>query len=273
MRLPIGFFLFAALGLNAQQLSYTGDHAWSSDSAVSRPAGRQNLRQADVMWAGRYWRFIDVRQKMNLPLMTTLNGNENQAPLWKVLQMGMQRNIPAYRDDAFTEKLSERETQMAWERVDTFLLASAEPPYTETPTPVASPFDPAGIRYFQIKEEWYFDRQRSQLDFRILGIGLVINQTDPRSGESQGLANMFWMRFSDIEPFLNAYSCYNPGNLAIPMSYQDVFRNRYFHSMIYKRDNVFDRELADYAQGLDILLEGEDMKKELRNFEEDLWER
>jgi hypothetical protein len=43
--------------------------------------------------------------------------------------------------------------------------------------------------------------------------------------------------------------------------------------MIYKRDNVFDRELADYAQGLDILLEGEEMKKELRNFEEDLWER
>jgi hypothetical protein len=91
MRLFIGFFLFAALGLNAQQLSYTGDHAWSSDSAVLRASGRQHVRQADVMWAGRYWRFIDVRQKMNLPLMTTLNGNENQAPLWKVLQMGLPR--------------------------------------------------------------------------------------------------------------------------------------------------------------------------------------
>lgn len=273
MRCLLGLLLVLTLGTNAQQLSYTGDHAWSSDSSVSRPAGRQHVRQADVMWAGRFWRFVDVRQKMNLPLMTALNGNENQAPLWKVLQWGMHRNIPAYRDDAFTEKLSEREVKMAWERVDTFLIASAEPPYTEIPTPVATPFDPGGIRYFQLKEEWYFDRQRSQLDFRILGIGLVVNQTDPRSGESQGLASLFWIRFSDIEPLLESYSCYNPGNLAMPMTYQDVFRNRLFQSTIYKRDNVFDRELADYAQGLDILLEGEEMKKELRNFEEDLWER
>lgn len=274
MRLLFGFVLFAALGLKAQQLSYTGDHAWSSDSAVPRPEGRQHLRQADVMWAGRFWRFIDVRQKINLPLSTTLQGNGNQAPLWKVLQTAIQNHhIPAYRDDALSEQLSQREANLVWERVDTLLLASAEPPYTETPTPIVSPFDPSGIRFFQIKEEWFFDRHRSQLDVRILTLGLVVNQTDPRSGESQGLANLFWIRYSDIEPLLNSYTCYNPGNLAIPMSYQDLFRNRYFHSMIYKRDNVFDRELADYAQGLDILLEGEEMKKELRNFEEDLWER
>lgn len=274
MRFLFGMFLFAALGLNAQQLSYTGDHAWSSDSAASRPEGRPHLRQADVMWAGRFWRFIDVRQKINLPLSTTLQGNGNQAPLWKVLQTAIQHHhIPAYRDDAFSEPLSKREVDLIWERVDTFMLASAAPPYTETPTPVVSPFDPSGIRFFQIKEEWFFDRHRSQLDVRILALGLVADQIEPRSGESQGLANLFWVRYSDIAPLLNSFSCYNPENLAVPMSYQDLFRNRLFHSMIYKRDNVFDRELADYAQGLDILLEGEEMKKELRNFEEDLWER
>jgi gliding motility associated protien GldN len=226
------------------------------------------------MWAGRFWRLIDIRQKLNLPLTASMQGNGNQAPLWKVLQTAiLNHQIPVYRDDAFAEPLTQTEAQRLWERIDTFMLASPEPPYTEKPTPVVSPFDPSGIRFFQIKEEWFFDRHRSQLDVQILGLGLVVNQTDPRSGEELGLANLFWMRFSDIEPLLNAFTCYNPGNLAIPMSYQDVFRNRLFHAMIYKRDNVFDRELADYAQGLDILLEGEEMKKELRNFEEDLWER
>jgi len=274
MRLSIGFLFIVGFGLKAQHQSYTGHHAWNSDSLVSRPAGSQHLRQADVMWAGRFWRYIDVRQKLNLPLSTTLHSNGNQAPLWKVLQTAIQNyQIPAYHDDALSEPLSKREANQIWERVDTFMLASAEPPYTEKPTPVVSPFDPDGIRFFQIKEEWFFDRHRSQLDVRILALGLVVNQTDPRSGESQGLANLFWVRFSDLEPILNAYSCYNPNNLAAPMSYQNLFRNRFFHSMIYKRDNVFDRELSEYAQGLDILLEGEEMKKELRNFEEDLWER
>jgi gliding motility associated protien GldN len=273
MRYVLIALFFPMSIFNAQELSYSGDHAWQQDSIQSQPSGRQFLRQADVMWAGRYWRFVDVRQKMNLPLISEMPSAARQIPLWKALKLAMENGIPAYRDDAFSEPLTPTEMSNIWLKTDTFMLASPEPPYLEKPTAISNPFDPISIRYFQLKEEWFFDRQRSQLDFRILGLGLVLLQTDPISGEQEGLANAFWMKFSDIEPILNSFQCYNPGNLASPMSYQDLFRNRMFHSMIYKKDNVFDRELADFAQGLDILLESEEIKKDLRNFEEDLWER
>ena len=47
---------------------------------------------------------------------------------------------------------------------------------------------------------------------------------------------------------------------------------RFFNSYIYKEQNVYDRRISEYAQGLDALLEAERIKLELLDFEQSLWE-
>jgi hypothetical protein len=45
-----------------------------------------------------------------------------------------------------------------------------------------------------------------------------------------------------------------------------------FASYIYKEENVFDRKITDYAQGIDAMLESDRVKRELIDFEEQMWE-
>jgi len=55
------------------------------------------------------------------------------------------------------------------------------------------------------------------------------------------------------------------------LSWDDLFEMRYFASTIYKEGNVYNRRIKDYSDGLDQLLEADKIKKELFNFEHDLW--
>jgi hypothetical protein len=45
-----------------------------------------------------------------------------------------------------------------------------------------------------------------------------------------------------------------------------------FASYIYKEDNVYDRQISDYAIGLDALLEAERIRNQMFLWETDLWE-
>ncbi len=55
-------------------------------------------------------------------------------------------------------------------------------------------------------------------------------------------------------------------------TYDEIFWKRVFGSYITKEENVYDREIADYAVGMDALLEAERIKNELSEFEHSLWE-
>jgi len=45
-----------------------------------------------------------------------------------------------------------------------------------------------------------------------------------------------------------------------------------FNSYIYKEENVYDRNINEYAAGVDALLESERAKNSLLEFEESLWD-
>jgi hypothetical protein len=45
-----------------------------------------------------------------------------------------------------------------------------------------------------------------------------------------------------------------------------------FASYIYKENNVYDRRIEDYMQGMDALVEAERIKHDITNMEHDLWD-
>jgi len=55
------------------------------------------------------------------------------------------------------------------------------------------------------------------------------------------------------------------------MSWEDLFEMRFFASSIYKSSNVLDYRVQDNYQGIEALLEADKLKKEIRQFEHDLW--
>jgi len=157
---------------------------------------------------------------------------------------------------------------------------------------------------YHIKEDWYFDKERSVLDKRIIAIAPVARYTfnEPEEGELptrgelliydqlgkpylfSSSANafeeyegrveereMFWLYFDELRNVIVNYYVYNDKNDAQWMSFDDLFWKRKFSSTIYRVSDKFDRELEDYKFGVDALYESDRIKESIRDWEHDLW--
>jgi gliding motility associated protien GldN len=132
------------------------------------------------------------------------------------------------------------------------------------------------VNKFRIKEVWYFDKQHSTMQVRIMGICPLWDNytTDPLTGEDiyRGEVPIFWVYFPGLREVLVNNEAYNPFPNGVRLNWDQVFALRLFSSYIYKVDNVQDYRIKDYKSGIDILYESEAKKQELFNFEHDLWE-
>lgn len=109
------------------------------------------------------------------------------------------------------------------------------------------------------------------MDVRIIGICPVTDNFDEK-GNFRGVEPMFWIYFPEARPIFAKTEVFNRFNGAAQLTYDDLFWKRIFSSYIYKVENVYDRKIVDYSQGLDALLEAEQVKKDIFDFEQDLWE-
>lgn len=136
-------------------------------------------------------------------------------------------------------------------------------------------FTSKDIIQYRIKEEWFFDKERSVLDQRIIALAPVVYkmEVDAQGNESiGGTMELFWLYFPHCRFVFNNYFCYNDQNDAQWMSFDDLFWKRRFTSFIFKESNGFDRKIETYRSGVDALRESEKIKEEIRTFEHDVWD-
>ena len=142
------------------------------------------------------------------------------------------------------------------------------------PAPDTLWIDSKDVVQYRLKEDWFFDKERSVLDVRILGIAPVVYKVEETpSGQKTivGLEEKYWLYFPHCRYILNNYFVYNEQNDAQWMSFDDLFWKRQFNSTIYKESNVFDRTVDSYRTGVDALMESEKITEEIRLFEHDVW--
>jgi hypothetical protein len=158
---------------------------------------------------------------------------------------------------------------------------------------------------YNIKEDWFFDKQRSVLDRRIIAIapiakfGVDLDDDGNSTGERGDLLlypptdqetlhyydgkeivpyegqveerELFWLYFPHLRDYMVQYYVYNDKSDAQWMSFDDLFWKRQFSAQIYKTTDKFDREIEDYKYGVDALYEAERIKDEIRKWEIDVW--
>ncbi|MGZ4078400.1 MAG: type IX secretion system ring subunit PorN/GldN, partial [Bacteroidia bacterium] len=124
---------------------------------------------------------------------------------------------------------------------------------------------------YWVKEDWFFDKQRSVLDVRIIGLCPLIEKKT-ETGESTGSSSpLFWIYFPEARPVFANQEVYMRHNDAERRTFEDIFWKRMFSSYIRKESNVYDRGIYDYKSGLDLLLESERVKNDIFMYEHDLW--
>ncbi|MBK7637852.1 MAG: gliding motility protein GldN [Saprospiraceae bacterium] len=235
----------------------------------------QPVREADIAWERRIQRVIDTREKLNLPFRS------QELNLFKVFQqMVYDSTITAFSDEFFKEVLSPDEIKGKMSKIDTLIDLNPDT-YEEQIKIVRNDINWEKIEQYRVKEIWFFDKQRSVMDVRILGIApLYASDKDKENGIAP--YPLFWVYLPEAREPLSKFRVYNEENDIAPMSWADLFDARVFSSYIYKKSNVLDFRLKDFyvadpedtqnRAGIDMLLQSEKIKNELLNMEHDLWE-
>ena len=181
----------------------------------------------------------------------------------------------SYVDDEFTLPYTTKEIMShGGARTDTVQMQRPDPPYDSYDTIVAREFSRDKVIGLRMKEDWFFDKQRSVMDVRIIGIAPLMFAIDEAGNVREGNLKvaLFWIYYPEARKLFANAEVFNRENDAERRSFDDIFQKRLFGSYIYKESNVFDRRIEDYKTGISALLEAEKIKGEITNFEHDMWE-
>jgi gliding motility associated protien GldN len=225
----------------------------------------ESLREADIPWEKRIWQVIDVREKINLTFVYP------KRSLFSILnEAATQGLVATFREDDFKQLLSPQEVEGMMVSYDTVPVVDPVT-YETTYKPVKNEISTESIKFYRIKEIWFFDRESSRMKVRILGIAPVRERIIAGKAEDQP---MYWLYYPQIREILAKERAFNDFNDAAPLSWDDVFEMRRFSSYVFKETNVQDLRLKDFFpdNGVARLRESDKIKDKLFNFEHDLWE-
>ncbi len=246
------------------------------------PLPYEYLREDDQLYKQVIWRNIEVKEKMNLPFgYDAEEENGSQQFIYILLNAIQSGDLTAFSgvNDRFTTFMKAGE--VAEKMVGTSYTIS-KPDYDKDPdgskgifkdTLITDEFNPSTIESYQIKEEVIFDKESSRLHFRILGIAPLVSRKDNDGNEKYKIP-LFWVYYPDARPVLAKFEAYNPRNYANRMSWEEIFESRYFTSHIIKStlNNPGNKNIAALiSDPLLRLVEGENVKEAIFNFEQGQW--
>jgi gliding motility associated protien GldN len=263
---------------NTVKKSLRNDNAFDKTGLMERtPLPYEHLRWDDALFAEKVWREIDLREKINQVFRyEAQDDNGSQVFVDMLLKAVNAGEITAFSDDRFSTPMSLNEiSDLTQGTADTVAQTDINDPSKVIKYVVTkASFDPKSVVKIRIKEEWVFDREASRMFVRILGIAPLKTLFLP-NGQERGTTAMFWVYYPDLRPMLAKYEVYNPKNMGMGrMTWEELFESRMFSSYIVKStlDNPGNKNIRSYVKDpILALLEGDNIKDRIFNYEQDLW--
>jgi gliding motility associated protien GldN len=232
------------------------------------------LREADVMFNRKVCQVIDTREKQNKVLHWERN------PFWRILYQAATNSyrgvsLTPYKSDSLVDtKYSTYTKAEALNRgAETETLEIDDGTGWLTDTTITTEIDPKQILKYRICEEWIFDKQRSMFFSRIYAIAPLYSTS--KGGVILNDVPLFWVDYKALRKILIQEELFNRHNDAHRLSFDDFFELRLFSSYNVYESNVYDRdinEFAEYKDPFNAILESDEVKMRLFDYEHDLWE-
>ena len=292
---------FLYTGLNAQVLDPDyGVSVWKKENTKqASPAKLSFVREDDVMFSKRIWRTIDLRQKQNLPLYYPVADSVSLGrrsiiqviydEIVNAVENPGENALKMYHNYELREPIPNDQVMNKILKTDT-LERIIDPVTCESET-YAEVLDfftkiKPEITKITLMEDWFFDKQRSVMDVRILALAIEVPiytstiDVDPICGitvfggwnKVENASNQIWFFFPDLRDAFAKSEYFNEFNETVSLSYDDILLNRMFDSYVIKEANKYDRFINEYTSGIDALLEAERITEGIRNYEMNLWQ-
>lgn len=245
----------------------------NEDEEQKAPIELPHVEREDIIWYKTVWRELILKEKMNLPLYYPTVPMDGRISLIDLMMQGIEKSFKtAYEDDELTTPISYAQIKEKFGAVaDTLTRRNSETGEMEKIT-VSAEMHTDEVKRLQVKELWFFNKRTSRLDVRIIALCPIREYT---KDEMEGLQKrvLFWIDYGEFRDLFAKNRVFNLQNNAMRMSFDDVFLKRYFSSRIIKETNPYDnRSIQSYSTGMDAVLESDRIKKEIFEFEQDLWE-
>lgn len=240
------------------------------------PLPYEDLRWDDALFKEKVWRELDLREKMNQTFRYEAEDDNGSQMFVNILLDALKKDtVVAFADDRFTTPLmlADIEAKTQGGTADTNAVVDPKNPQRIIEYVVTKQaFDAKSVTKLRIKEEWVFDRESSRMIPRIIGVAPVVERQRGATVQNEVL---FWIYYPDLRKTLARYEVYNPKNLGYGrMTWEELFEARMFSSYITKStlDNAGNKTIRQMIKDpILALLEGDNIKERIFNYEQDLW--
>ncbi len=226
----------------------------------------------DVVWRRDIYREVDLMQSANAGLYYPVEPVDKEMNLFTyIFKLALNNYIPVYEyrldgNEVFSDSAKVKiktildnfhifyEMQNGKLRVDNSDIPSAE------------------VKMYYLKESAYYNQSNSTFSRKVLALCPVMLRDDDFGGAASKYP-LFWVKYSDLEPYLSRQSVMTSDlNNAATMSLDDYFTLNKYSGKIYKTNNMLGRTLAQYCPTDSAMAkEQKRIEQELAAFEKNIF--
>lgn len=213
----------------------------------------------DIRFYKRIWRMIDVTDSVN-----KIFAVPGETLISIILDAIKNNKLIAYRDDKFTHRLTYTQALKAL-APDSIIISQFDSTGQELGTKkIANDFNPDSVTRYEIKEDIFLDKTRGRVVTYIVGLA-PIKTLKTTAGDFIGFGHPFWLYFPQCRGPFAQREIYDTQRDIYNVSYDDIFIQRNFKTVIVKESNPGDLKIVDKYPN-----DEEKQKKEADRIEQDL---
>lgn len=238
----------------------------SMEDAV--PFAYPEVNKKNIRFYKRVWRDIDLKDEKNYIL--AIPGNSLIEVVMKAIEKG-KLSLYSPDDDSFKGRLSAQEGMARF--ADSVLVPIFDGEGNQIDSKMAlNEFDPSRVTKFRVKEDIFFDKQRSRLETRIIGVAPLMNiTTSAELAESVGATPAFWLYFPQLRYSLVQVDISDPDKGLYDMTMDDFFVQNKFASAIVRESSPGMLQNLKETENGGQLLDGRKVEEKLDAYKKKLW--
>ena len=238
----------------------------SMEDAV--PFAYPEVNKKNIRFYKRVWRDIDLKDDKNAIL--AIPGNSLIEVVMKAIEKG-KLSLYSPDDDSFKGRLSAQEGMARF--ADSVLVPIFDDEGNQIDSKMTlNEFDPSRVTKFRVKEDIFFDKQRSRLETRIIGVAPLMNiTTSAELAESVGATPAFWLYFPQLRYSLVQVDISDPDKGLYDMSMDDFFVQNKFASTIIRESSPGMLQNVKADENGTQQLDGRKVEEKLDAYKKKLW--
>lgn len=232
---------------------------------------------ADLAWMRVIYRQLDLTKEANTPLYFPDEPMEGQDNLFRIILKRLaDGDLVAYEYLDGREQFTDQYQIKVKDMLDRFhvLYTPAKGSTDKRPrfTIDESDIPASEVLTYYIIERWEFDNRSNRMRTVVDAICPVLHRSGDFGGEAVRYP-MFWVKMSDLRPFLTTQTIFtsDDNNLATS-TYDDYFQLGLYNGQIYKTRNLRNQSLMQQFPDPEDLAKAQDsIQHRLDSFGEKLW--